>query len=128
VTATLPRLTCVQREVLDFCAEYIDREGQFPTYREICESFGWQSQSTAFEHLEALEREGAVARVGARGAGSRAFILTDAGLGVVGREVLSPIIARHLRLRLSELAEVAGDRVFTVHEMADALGLSLEDR
>lgn len=123
---TLPRLTCVQRDVLDFCAEYIDRWGQFPTYREICDVMGWASQSTAFGVVDQLVSAGAIERTRRRGA-SRGFALTEAGLAVVSREVLWRLIEGRLRPGLRELAGMLGERRYTVTEFADMLGASLEE-
>ncbi len=55
-------LTRRQREILEFIAEFIAREGVSPTHREICERFGFSSYGTAHKHLKLLERKGLLKR------------------------------------------------------------------
>ncbi len=50
-----------QRDLLVFVADYQSRHGVSPTLEEIGEHFGI-SRVTAFQHLQALERRGAISR------------------------------------------------------------------
>lgn len=51
-------LTPTQQKILDFLRQYIDDEGVPPTQLEICEAFSLRHNSTARNHLLALERAG----------------------------------------------------------------------
>ena len=54
-------LTDKQRKMLDFIALFMRREGMAPTVYEIADQFGIRA-ATAFAHLRALQRKGAVKR------------------------------------------------------------------
>jgi SOS-response transcriptional repressor LexA len=61
-------LTNTQTRVLEFIRTTIRQNQLPPTRREIAEHFGWRSENSAQDHLIALERKGAIARIhGARG-------------------------------------------------------------
>lgn len=51
-----------QRQIVDFIAQYIQRNGFSPTLREIAESIGVSSLATVHEHLQALERKRVIRR------------------------------------------------------------------
>lgn len=70
-------LTDRQAEVLAYWAEYTHREQSPPTYREVCDAFGWRSKMSCTAHLRALERKGYVER---SGASRRRYRLTPLGL------------------------------------------------
>ena len=53
-------LTDRQRQVLDFIAGSLDRNGCPPTLREISDHISTKGTATAMAHLEALERKGYV--------------------------------------------------------------------
>jgi repressor LexA len=54
--------TSSQRRILDFLEERITNGESPPTYREICERFGYRSPKAAADHVAALERKGLVIR------------------------------------------------------------------
>jgi len=51
-------LTDRQKEVLNYIAWFLDREGYAPTYRKIASHFGWSSFTASVGHCEALEKKG----------------------------------------------------------------------
>ena len=46
-----------QRQIVDFIAQYIQRNGYSPTLQEIATSIGVSSLATVHEHLQALQRK-----------------------------------------------------------------------
>lgn len=50
--------TPIQRQVYDFIAESVDKQGIAPTNREIADRFGWKSPRAPAVHIEALIRKG----------------------------------------------------------------------
>ena len=46
-----------QRQIVDFIAQYIQKNGYAPTLQEIADSIGVSSLATVHEHLRALERK-----------------------------------------------------------------------
>lgn len=46
-----------QRQIVDFIAQYLQRNGYSPTLREIGDSIGVSSLATVHEHLQALQRK-----------------------------------------------------------------------
>ena len=56
-------LTPKQQRVLDCIAQHIARHGSAPTLREISESLGLGSHSSAQDYVEALVRKGALERL-----------------------------------------------------------------
>lgn len=48
-------LTRRQKEVMDFLAEFIDRNGFSPSYEEIASGLGLASLATVHKHIQALE-------------------------------------------------------------------------
>jgi repressor LexA len=46
-----------QRQIVDFIAQYIQKNGYSPTLKEIAGSIGVSSLATVHEHLQALERK-----------------------------------------------------------------------
>ena len=56
-------LTDRQGEVLRFITSHFAAHGWAPTVREIADAFGFASTNAATDHLEALQRKGAI-RVG----------------------------------------------------------------
>ena len=55
-------LTANQRRVLDMIRAYLQLNGQAPTLREISESLGLKTHSSAQDYVEALIRKGALER------------------------------------------------------------------
>jgi len=46
-----------QRQIVDFIAQYIQKNGYSPTLKEIAECLGVSSLATVHEHLQALQRK-----------------------------------------------------------------------
>lgn len=46
-----------QRQIVDFIAQYIQKNGYSPTLKEIAEALGVSSLATIHEHLQALQRK-----------------------------------------------------------------------
>jgi len=46
-----------QRQIVDFIAQYIQKNGYSPTLKEIAQAIGVSSLATIHEHLQALERK-----------------------------------------------------------------------
>ena len=51
-----------QRQIVDYLAQYIQRNGYSPTLREIADALGVSSLATVHEHLQALERKHVIRR------------------------------------------------------------------
>lgn len=51
-----------QRQIVDYLAQYIQRNGYSPTLREIADALGVSSLATVHEHLQALERKHIIRR------------------------------------------------------------------
>jgi len=58
-----PRLTANQQRVLDCIGAYLERHQRAPTLREIADSLGLSSHSSAQDYIEALVRKGALERL-----------------------------------------------------------------
>jgi repressor LexA len=78
-------MTRVQRETLDFIADFIERNGFPPSIKEISRAFGVLSTNTVNGRLLALIRDGLITR---RPRMARSITLTQLGLEKTGR--LSP--------------------------------------
>jgi len=76
-------LTTTQQLVLDFIEERNARGESPPTYREICEQFGYKSPKAAADHVAALERKGLVTRKKGRSRGLRSIRQRD-GIPILG--------------------------------------------
>src|ERR1700734_4559197 len=55
-------LTRRQKEVMDFLADFIDRNGYSPSYEEIASGLGLASLATVHKHIQALESKQYVRR------------------------------------------------------------------
>ncbi|OGJ16427.1 MAG: repressor LexA [Candidatus Pacebacteria bacterium RIFCSPHIGHO2_01_FULL_46_16] len=51
-----------QRQIVDFIAQYLQKNGYSPTLREIAESISVSSLATVHEHLQALQRKKVIKR------------------------------------------------------------------
>lgn len=51
-----------QRQILDFVAQYVQKNGYSPTLQEIAKALGVSSLATVHEHLEAMEKKGVIKR------------------------------------------------------------------
>lgn len=52
-----PTLYKRQRQIVDFLAQYVQKQGYSPTLQEIANALGVSSLATVHEHLQALERK-----------------------------------------------------------------------
>lgn len=52
-----------ERQILEFCAQFIQRHGFAPTLKEIGEGVGLSSVATVHEHLSKLEAKGYIRKV-----------------------------------------------------------------
>ncbi len=59
-------LTQIQRYLLEIIQQYSEEGRPVPTYRELCQQFGWTSTATARDHLKALEKKGYIHLSGGR--------------------------------------------------------------
>ena len=78
------RLTKPQQLVLRFLEERSENGEPPPTYREICERFGYKSPKAAADHVTALERKGLVTREKRCARGLR-LVQKSIGIPVIGR-------------------------------------------
>jgi len=62
----MEELTMRQREVLEVILTGVEREGRFPSMREIARRLRLSSPATIFQHLEALEAKGFLRRAAGR--------------------------------------------------------------
>lgn len=56
------KLTQKQAQVLEYISGYIQKNGQAPSFEEICKRFGFSSYNTVTTYLSALERKGYLKR------------------------------------------------------------------
>ena len=82
-------LTRRQKEILDFVAAHIAREGYAPTIEEIGHNFGLSSLATVHKHLANLQEKGLIKRAWNR---SRALELVPSEMTV--RAVELPLMGR----------------------------------
>lgn len=52
-----------ERQILEYCAQFIQRHGYSPTLREIGNAVGLSSVATVHEHISKLERKGFVKKL-----------------------------------------------------------------
>ena len=87
-----------QAQVLEFIADWIERQGIPPSYREIGEALDIRSTNGVSDHVRALERKGYLQRVGDPGS-ARSLRVTPQARGrleddrVVGIPVLGRVAA-----------------------------------
>ncbi|GAI86197.1 unnamed protein product, partial [marine sediment metagenome] len=53
-----------QRQILDYMAQYIQRNGFAPPLRDIADSMGLRSLATIHEHLSQLQKKGVIRIIG----------------------------------------------------------------
>lgn len=51
-------LTKRQRDIVDFIQEFIKNNRYSPSYREICQNFGFTSLGSIYKHMQTLKRKG----------------------------------------------------------------------
>lgn len=81
-----------QRQILDFIAQYIQRNGHSPTLQEIANALGVSSLATVHEHLETMVKKGVIKR---REGSVRGIEITDkdmAGRVITPASVELPIM------------------------------------
>lgn len=78
-----PTVTPVQRKILDFVLDSIDREGVAPTVREIGKSVGIEATSSVAYHLDVLRSKGLLKKLDGL---SRGLVPAERpGLPILGR-------------------------------------------
>jgi repressor LexA len=77
-------LTTAQRRVLEFLQLRVSDGKTPPTYREICERFGYRSPKAAADHIAALERKGFLVREKGHARGVR-LVNVSTGIPLFGR-------------------------------------------
>lgn len=51
-------LTKRQRDIVDFIEQFTNNNRYSPSYREICQNFGFTSLGSIYKHIQALKRKG----------------------------------------------------------------------
>lgn len=83
-------LTPAQAELLAAIRDRASCGEPVPSYRDLCEEFGWASTGTARDHLQALARKGYITLGGGR---ARQVRLVDAPVPVARLRVLGHVFA-----------------------------------
>jgi len=113
------QLTARQSEVLAFITDREARGNTPPTYREICQRFGYKSTKAAADHVAALERKGLVSRERGRARGLR-LTSNVGGLPLVG--VIPAGMPRDAFPHWGEALAV-DPRVYGVHDPSKAYAI-----
>jgi repressor LexA len=66
-------LTKRQRDIVDYIQEFTRNNRYSPSYREICQNFGFSSLGSIYKHIKALKRKGILS---SEGKASRSIMLT----------------------------------------------------
>ena len=125
------KLTRSQRQILDFIDRQQRQTGITPSTYEIQEHFGFASQTAAVNHLRALERKGAIARLAGKargillpGAAARGALATVPVFGRIpaGRATEAEQEAdERLGVDLAALGLRAGTRTFALRVQGDSM-------
>jgi repressor LexA len=119
-------LTTSQQLVLDFIKERSTDGETPPTYREICERFGYKSPKAAADHVAALERKGLVTRKKGCARGLR-LVAQRTGIPLIGRiaagrpQVGVEEIDRHLSLDPAAYGIINRARAFALQVTGDSM-------
>lgn len=114
-------LTKPQQLVLDFLTERNANGEAPPTFREICDRFGYRSPKAAADHVAALERKGLVTRE--KGCAR--------GLRLVGKAIGVPILGQIVAGLPREAPAEAGERLpidpaaYGIRERSKAFALTV---
>ena len=111
-------LTTRQQEVLDFIRRTELARGQGPTTRELQQHFGFRSQTAAVDHINALERKGAL---GKKPGKARAVTTSPPRLEIVHVPIFGTVPAG-----IPELIEQQPDGFVAVDRLA--IGVSKDAR
>ena len=95
-------LTRVQRQTLDFIADYIDRHHYAPTMADISREFGRLSTNAVHERISRLERGGYITK---QKRSARSIVLTQLGLEKTGRLSPDRIRTSNERTRASQTGQ-----------------------
>lgn len=79
-----------QRQILDYIAQYIQRNGFAPSLRNIADSMGLRSLATIHEHMSQLQRKGVIRIIG-KGK-TRKVEIVDKKYASIDAGVLLPIL------------------------------------
>ncbi len=58
INFNMQTLSKKQKEVLEFIKDFWEREGRFPTVREVSKALGFNSSGSSFFHMKALVKKG----------------------------------------------------------------------
>jgi repressor LexA len=108
-------LTDRQRAVLDHVVAFQERHGRSPTGPEIARHFGYADASTAYQHLEAIERKGYV-RIVRQSARSAPIGLT---LTPAGRRLMHAAWPRFGRIPAGPLDVALGEEEEVIEGVED---------
>jgi repressor LexA len=125
------KLTRRQRQILDFVDRQHRQTGMTPSTYEIQEHFGFASQTAAVNHLRALERKGAIARLAGKargillpGAAARGALASVPVFGRIpaGRPVdAEQETDERLGVDLAALGLRSGTRTFALRVQGDSM-------
>lgn len=79
-----------QRQIIDFIAQFIQRNGYAPNLKQIAQAMNLHSLATVHEHLEILVRKGVLKKTGKRK--GRILEIVDKKLADIDRGVQLPIL------------------------------------
>ena len=113
-------LTERQHRILQFIAETVSERGYPPSVREICESQGLASSSTAHSHLQALQRKGYLRIDPTKPRAIEVLFDSDTGLPFERRPARSVPLLGRIAAGAPILAEENVDEVFPMP--ADMVG------
>lgn len=83
-------LTSAQAQILSAIRDRVERGEAAPSYRVLCEQFGWASTGTARDHLQALARKGYITLGGGR---ARQIRLVESPIAVARVRLLGRVVA-----------------------------------
>lgn len=110
------QLSPIQAEVLSALRRRVDEGEPLPSYRELCDEFGWSSTGTVRDHLRALKRKGhlELSGPGHRRIRLRGEKLAVSGVPLVGRvRAGSPVVAEeNIERRIPVPADWTGSGVY----------------
>ncbi len=79
-----------QRQIIDYIAQYIQKQGFAPSLKDIATAMGLRSLATVHEHLEILIRKGVIRKTGRRN--NRGLEIVDKKLANTDNGVQLPIL------------------------------------
>ena len=131
----MPRrgLTHKQESFLDFLKAYVDREGDWPTYREISDQVGFRSPNSVTQNLQAMEKKGFLVREddGFYFPEEKELELEPAGIpikGIITAGKLQEAVEEHLGTITLETLFPGLDRMFAIRVSGNSMiGADIND-